>query len=100
MVERNLAKVDVVGSNPIIRSQNKNGASSDVPFLFCKHYMDSNPRRVGKLQVSEQLADTPSRHLCEGTRPQVGRGGAGNTSFEFRVTSAELRVSRCKILGF
>ena len=35
MVERNLAKVDVVGSNPIIRSQNKNGASSDVPFLFC-----------------------------------------------------------------
>ena len=35
VVERNLAKVDVVGSNPIIRSQNKNGASSDVPFLFC-----------------------------------------------------------------
>ena len=33
VVERNLAKVDVVGSNPIIRSQNKNGASSDVPFF-------------------------------------------------------------------
>ena len=42
---------------------------------------------MGKLRVSEQLADTPSRHLCEGTRPQVGRGGASNTSFELRVSS-------------
>ncbi len=68
MVERNLAKVDVVGSNPIIRSQNKKRyIVRCAVFVLQTLQMDSNPRRVGKLRASEQFGPEPQGHFHAGT---------------------------------
>ena len=54
MVERNLAKVDVVGSNPIIRSPKTRGCSSVVERNLAKvDVVGSNPI----IRSPENIAD-------------------------------------------
>ena len=64
MVERNLAKVEVAGSSPVIRSKKTRARYTYVPVDFCKPdnrkiaclYTDVPPKRGREHQTIENMA--------------------------------------------
>ena len=73
LVERHLAKVEVAGSSPVIRSKKKTSISVSFIFLYLYETGSKRPVRVGEFKQSGELFERPWACRQAGAQPSEPR---------------------------